>query len=135
MGETERTVSAVVQRLFARRVSGARVNSDSGLILVRELDERLGLSELVDGHLSDSARSQNTQLPLADWYRSRSMVAWRTTKTLTTPSASLRIRAKGGTAEILGHDVLLYRGDDDAQWRRSARCSAARHCRRAFWSI
>ena len=29
---------------------GSRVTSDGGLILVRELDERLGLNELVDHH-------------------------------------------------------------------------------------
>ena len=33
---------------------GARVTSDGGLLVVRELDERLRLSELVDQHLSDS---------------------------------------------------------------------------------
>jgi Transposase DDE domain group 1 len=48
---------------------GARVTSDGGLILVRELDERLGLSELVDRHLSDSRRGKNIQLPLADLLR------------------------------------------------------------------
>jgi hypothetical protein len=44
---------------------GSRVTSNGGLILVRELDERLGLSELMDQHLTDS-RGKNTQLPLAD---------------------------------------------------------------------
>jgi hypothetical protein len=39
------------------------------LILVRELDERLGLSELVDRRLSDSRRGKNIQLPLADLLR------------------------------------------------------------------
>jgi len=34
------------------------------LILVRELDERLGLSALVQRHLSDSRPGNNTQLPL-----------------------------------------------------------------------
>ena len=48
---------------------GARVTSDGGLILVRELDERLGLSELIDRHLSDSRRGKNIQLPLADLLR------------------------------------------------------------------
>src|ERR1019366_4684087 len=47
---------------------GSRVTSDGGLILVRELDERLGLSELIEQHLSDS-RGKNTQLPLADLLR------------------------------------------------------------------
>jgi hypothetical protein len=48
---------------------GARVTSDGGLILVRELDERLGLSELMERHLSDSRRGKNIQLPLADLLR------------------------------------------------------------------
>ena len=38
---------------------GSRVTSDGGLILVRELDERLGLGELIAEHLSDSRRSKN----------------------------------------------------------------------------
>jgi len=32
---------------------GSRVTSDGGLILVRELDERLGLGELIQQHLMD----------------------------------------------------------------------------------
>jgi len=47
----------------------ARVTSDGGLILVRELDERLGLSKLMERHLSDSRRGKNIQLPLADLLR------------------------------------------------------------------
>ena len=47
---------------------GSRVTSDGGLILVRELDERLGFSELIERHLADS-RGKNTQLPLADLLR------------------------------------------------------------------
>ena len=44
---------------------GSRVTSDGGLILVRELDERLGFGDLVAQHLTDSRRGKNTQLPLA----------------------------------------------------------------------
>ena len=33
---------------------GSRVTSDGGLVLVRELDERLGFSDLIARHLSDS---------------------------------------------------------------------------------
>ena len=47
---------------------GSRVTSDGGLILVRELDERLGFGELIGQHLTDS-RGKNTQLPLADLLR------------------------------------------------------------------
>jgi hypothetical protein len=48
---------------------GSRVTSDGGLILVRELDKRLGLSALMQRHLTDSRRDKNTQLPLADLLR------------------------------------------------------------------
>src|SRR5512143_2071297 len=48
---------------------GSRVTSDGGLILVRELDERLRFGELITQHLSDSRRGNNTQLPLADLLR------------------------------------------------------------------
>ncbi len=47
---------------------GARVTSDGGLILVRELDERLGLSELIEQYLADP-RGKNVQIPLADLLR------------------------------------------------------------------
>ena len=33
---------------------GSRVTSNAGLMLVRELDERLGLATLIAEHLSDS---------------------------------------------------------------------------------
>jgi len=48
---------------------GSRVTSDGGLILVRELDERLGFGDLIRQHLRDPRRGKNTQLPLADLLR------------------------------------------------------------------
>jgi hypothetical protein len=48
---------------------GSRVTSDGGLVLVRELDERLGAGELIEEHLTDSRRGKNTQFPLADLFR------------------------------------------------------------------
>ena len=48
---------------------GSRVTSDGGLILVRELDERLGFGDLVQQHLTDSRRGKNTQFPFADLQR------------------------------------------------------------------
>ncbi|MBM3796102.1 MAG: IS1380 family transposase, partial [Acidobacteria bacterium] len=48
---------------------GSRVTYDGGLILVRELDERLGFGDLIAQHLTDSRRGKNTQLPLADLLR------------------------------------------------------------------
>jgi len=48
---------------------GSRVASDGGLILVRELDERLGFGELIKQHLTDSRRGKNTQFPFTDLLR------------------------------------------------------------------
>jgi hypothetical protein len=39
------------------------------LILVRELDERLGFGELIAQHLTDSRRGKNAQFPFADLLR------------------------------------------------------------------
>jgi hypothetical protein len=47
---------------------GSRVTSDGGLILVRELDERLGFSDLIAQHVIDP-RGKNTLFPLADLVR------------------------------------------------------------------
>src|SRR6266700_4882643 len=48
---------------------GSRVTSDGGLILVRELDERLRFGALIEQHLTDSRRGKNTQFPFADLLR------------------------------------------------------------------
>src|ERR1035437_5353321 len=48
---------------------GSRVTSNGGLILVRELDERLGLEKLIEEHLSDSRQGLNKQFTLADLLR------------------------------------------------------------------
>ena len=48
---------------------GSRVTSDGGLILVRELDERFGLSGLIGEHLVDSRTGRNREFPLADLLR------------------------------------------------------------------
>ena len=70
MGETQ---NQPFQLLFnpSLRVDfqGSRVTSDGGLLLVRELDERLELNELIEEHLTDDRRGKNTQLPLPDLLR------------------------------------------------------------------
>jgi len=48
---------------------GSRVTSNGGLLLVREFDERLGLTGLIQNHLVDSRTGRNTQFPLADLFR------------------------------------------------------------------
>ena len=49
---------------------GSRVTSDDGLILVREFDERFGLSGLIKEHLVDSRPGRNRQFPLSHRLRS-----------------------------------------------------------------
>ena len=48
---------------------GSRVTSDGGLILVRELDERLGFGELIEQHLTDSRRGRTPSCLFADLLR------------------------------------------------------------------
>jgi hypothetical protein len=48
---------------------GATVTSDAGLLLPRELDERLGLNTLIDRHLIDLRTGRNRQFVLADLFR------------------------------------------------------------------
>jgi len=48
---------------------GSRVTSDGGLLLVRELDERLGLGRLIDEHLSDTRQGENKKFPFTDLVR------------------------------------------------------------------
>jgi len=56
-------------KLLRVNFQGSRVTSDGGLILVRELDERCGLSGLIGEHLVDSRTGRNRQFPLADLLR------------------------------------------------------------------
>src|SRR6202162_289166 len=70
VGETQnRPFQLSFNSLLKVDFQGSRVTSDGGLVLVRELDERLGLSELMERHLSDTRRGKNIQLPLADLLR------------------------------------------------------------------
>ena len=60
MGETrQRPFQLSFNSALRVECQSARVTSDGGLILVRELDERLGLSALMERHLIDSRRGKN----------------------------------------------------------------------------
>ena len=48
---------------------GATATSDAGLLLPRELDEHLGLSALIERHLTDPRTGHNRQFPLPDLFR------------------------------------------------------------------
>jgi len=55
---------------------GSRVTSDSGLILLRELNERLGLEKLIAEHLNDLRQGSNKQFALADLLRQSVYSRW-----------------------------------------------------------
>ena len=70
MGEKEtRPIQLSFNGLLKVDFQGSRVTSDGGLLLVRELDERLGLNKLINEHLSDSRQGLNKKFPLADLWR------------------------------------------------------------------
>src|SRR2546425_10602523 len=48
---------------------GATVTSDAGLLLPRELDERLSLNALIKRHLTDPRTGHNRQFPVPDLFR------------------------------------------------------------------
>ena len=69
MGESEKQpIQLSFNRFLRVAFQGSRVTSNGGLILVRELDERLGFGELIKQYLADP-RGKNTRLPLADLLR------------------------------------------------------------------
>ncbi len=70
MGEKERKPFQLAFNGFLKvDFQGSRVTSDGGLLLVRELDERLGLGKLISAHLSDSRQGTNKQFAFADLLR------------------------------------------------------------------
>ncbi len=74
---------------------GATVTSDAGLLLPRELDERLGLSALIERHLSDPRTGRNFQFPLADLVRQSIYSRLAGMRTRTTPNGWPRTRRFG----------------------------------------
>jgi len=70
MGDAE---SGLVQLSFDSQLRvefrGATVTSDAGLLLPRELDERIGLTALIERHLTDPRTGRNRQFPLAVLFR------------------------------------------------------------------
>ncbi len=94
---------------------GSRVTSDGGLILVRELDERLGFSDLIAQHIADP-RGKNTQFPLTDLVRQ-----------------SVYRRLAGyedvNDAERLSHDPTFRLIGSEKIWERGAALTSRVHVR------
>ena len=73
---------------------GSRVTSDGGLILVRELDERLGVSDLIAQHITDP-RARTRSSHSLTWSGNPSTAGWRAMRTSTMRSGSPRIPRSG----------------------------------------
>ena len=70
MGEKENEAFQFTFNGFLKvAFQGSHVTSDAGLIIVRELDEHLGLEQIIAEHLSDSRQGLNTQFRLTDLLR------------------------------------------------------------------
>jgi len=66
VGENEKQAFQLSFNRFLRvGFQGSKATSNGGLILVSELDERLGFSELIDEHLTDS-RANNARFSFSD---------------------------------------------------------------------
>jgi hypothetical protein len=94
-------------------LQGSRVTSDGGLLLVRELDERLGFSDLIAQHIADP-RGKNTHFPLADLVR-----------------LSVYRRLAGyedvNDAERLSHDPAFRLIGSEQIWERGAALTSRAH--------
>jgi hypothetical protein len=83
---------------------GSRVTSDGGLILVRELDEHLGMNQLIEQHLTDP-RGTNRRLPAGR------------------PAAAVRVQPVGedvNDAERLSQDPTFRLIGSEKIWDRGA---------------
>src|SRR5439155_12354130 len=69
---------------------GVTVTSDAGLLLPRELDERLGLNMLIERPPADPRTGHNRQFPSEICSVSPSTAVWRGMRTPTTRSDSPR---------------------------------------------
>jgi hypothetical protein len=66
VGDTENQPSQLLFNASLRvDFQGSRVTSEGGLILIRDLDERLSLGELFEQYLTNSP-AKNKRLPFAD---------------------------------------------------------------------
>ena len=59
---------------------GSRVTSDGGLILARELDERLGFSDLIAQHITDP-RPRTPGSRSLTWSGNKSTAGWQVMRT------------------------------------------------------
>jgi len=80
---------------------GARVTSDGGLLLVRELDEQLGFGALIERHLAD-ARGKNTPVATDRPGAAVGIQSAGGTRMLTMPSGFPKTRPSGSHDDYAG---------------------------------
>jgi hypothetical protein len=106
VGETQdRPFQLSFDSLLKVDFQGSRVTSDGGLVLVRELDERLGLSELLERHLSDYRRARISNCRWPTCCGNRSTAAWPGMRMSTTSRLS-----QDSTFRLIGSRKIWERG-------------------------
>ena len=78
-----------VQLLFR----GSAISSDGGLLLHRELDDPLGLTDLASGLLADHRTGKNGRHTFVGYCGSRFSLVWPAMRTSTMPTGSAVIRS------------------------------------------
>ena len=82
MGETKKQAFQLSFHKFLRiAFQGSRVISDGGLVLVRELDERLGVSTLIENIWSIFVRAETSSFRWLICFVSPFAAGWRVMKT------------------------------------------------------
>jgi hypothetical protein len=111
------------------------VTSDGGLILVRELDKRSGLGDLIAQRLTESRAAKNTQLPLADQLRQSvySRIAGYENFN------DVERLSQDPTFRFIGSEKVWERGVALTSWLESFECTLpnwealVRSCRPTIW--
>jgi len=118
VGESQsRPFQLSFNRFLRGAFQGSRVTSDGGLILVRELDERFGLSGLIGKHLVDSCTGHNRAVQIMEkdfdsWltffqFDPTSWTVLRTTNPIERLNKEFKRRTKA--MQVTGGEISTYR--------------------------
>lgn len=109
--------------------AGGTLTSDAGLILLREFDERLGLSADVIGRITDGRDARYVTHPLATLVRQRVFqiaAGYEDANDATRLREDATLQVVAGTGRTtLGSQPTLSRLDQDADWSTIRRLSGA----------
>ena len=131
-GKASRAVSESLGKVRARGYKCIRIMGISARINMREKFRRSHTGCLGSGF---RAAQQKMLRVMSLWHS----LALSRTRPRGSPRWLRRVvsrlpRSREVPRKLSSHEALLYRDDDDAVEKKSARCSAGRRCERAFWT-